>query len=155
MSLGRPEFVPGTPPGHPTAKFLCLIFLYRFFLSIVIFWCGVVFYYLYRYAAIFPRKNSTQITIAVVNYYRRSNLLPVVFLVPRGPLGSGLVHKDICGTPESTGFYELLWLLSLILRTPPPATETRDGRTRGPKGSFRTKNAIAMEIVVSSYRGSV
>ena len=22
VSLGRPEFVPGTPPGHPTAKFL-------------------------------------------------------------------------------------------------------------------------------------
>ena len=31
VSLGRPEFVPGTPPGHPTAKFLCVIFLYRFF----------------------------------------------------------------------------------------------------------------------------
>ena len=30
-SLGRPEFVPGTPPGHPTAKFLYVIFLYRFF----------------------------------------------------------------------------------------------------------------------------
>ena len=29
--LGRPEFVPGTPPGHPTAKFLYVIFLYRFF----------------------------------------------------------------------------------------------------------------------------
>ena len=35
MSLGRPEFVPGTPPGHPTAKFLYVIFLYRFFLSIL------------------------------------------------------------------------------------------------------------------------
>ena len=34
VSLGRPEFVPGTPPGHPTAKFLYWIFLYRFFLSI-------------------------------------------------------------------------------------------------------------------------
>ena len=34
VSLGRPEFVPGTPPGHPTAKFLYVIFLYRFFLSI-------------------------------------------------------------------------------------------------------------------------
>ena len=31
VSLGRPEFVPGTPPGHPTAKFLHVIFLYRFF----------------------------------------------------------------------------------------------------------------------------
>ena len=31
VSLGRPEFVPGTPPGRPTAKFLYLIFLYRFF----------------------------------------------------------------------------------------------------------------------------
>ena len=31
VSLGRPEFVPGTPPGHPTAKFLYVIFLYRFF----------------------------------------------------------------------------------------------------------------------------
>ena len=30
VSLGRPEFVPGTPPGHPTAKFLYVIFLYRF-----------------------------------------------------------------------------------------------------------------------------
>ena len=28
VSLGRPEFVPGTPPGHPTAKFLYVIFLY-------------------------------------------------------------------------------------------------------------------------------
>ena len=27
--LGRPEFVPGTPPGPPTAKFLYVIFLYR------------------------------------------------------------------------------------------------------------------------------
>ena len=34
VSLGRPEFVPGTPPGHPTAKFLYVIFLYRFCLSI-------------------------------------------------------------------------------------------------------------------------
>ena len=34
VSLGRPEFVPGTPPGHPTAKFLYVIFLYRFFLSL-------------------------------------------------------------------------------------------------------------------------
>ena len=33
VSLGRPEFVPGTPPGHPTAKFLYVIFLYRFFFS--------------------------------------------------------------------------------------------------------------------------
>ena len=31
VSLGRPEFVPGTPSGHPTAKFLYVIFLYRFF----------------------------------------------------------------------------------------------------------------------------
>ena len=31
VSLGRPEFVPGTPPGHPTAKFLYVIFIYRFF----------------------------------------------------------------------------------------------------------------------------
>ena len=31
VSLGRPEFVPGTPPGHLTAKFLYVIFLYRFF----------------------------------------------------------------------------------------------------------------------------
>ena len=31
VCLGRPEFVPGTPPGHLTAKFLCVIFLYRFF----------------------------------------------------------------------------------------------------------------------------
>ena len=31
VSLGRPEFVIGTPPGHPTAKFLYVIFLYRFF----------------------------------------------------------------------------------------------------------------------------
>ena len=31
VSLGRPEFVPGTPPGHPTAKFLYVIFLYWFF----------------------------------------------------------------------------------------------------------------------------
>ena len=35
VSLGRPEFVPGTPPGHPTAKFLYVIFLYRFFLSLL------------------------------------------------------------------------------------------------------------------------
>ena len=35
VSLGRPEFVPGTPPGHPTAKILYVIFLYRFFLSII------------------------------------------------------------------------------------------------------------------------
>ena len=28
VSLGRPEFVPGTPPGHPTAKFLYVIFVY-------------------------------------------------------------------------------------------------------------------------------
>ena len=35
VSLGRPEFVPGTPPGHPTAKFLYVIFLYRFFLSLI------------------------------------------------------------------------------------------------------------------------
>ena len=34
VSLGRPEFVPGTPPGHPTAKFLYVIFLYRFSLLI-------------------------------------------------------------------------------------------------------------------------
>ena len=31
--LGRPEFVPGTPPWHPTAKFLYVIFLYRVFFS--------------------------------------------------------------------------------------------------------------------------
>ena len=31
VSLGRPEFVPGTPPGHPTAKFLYLIFFIGFF----------------------------------------------------------------------------------------------------------------------------
>ena len=31
VSLGFPEFVPGTPPGHPTAKFLYVISLYRFF----------------------------------------------------------------------------------------------------------------------------
>ena len=31
VSLRRPEFVPGTPPGHPTAKFLYVIYLYRFF----------------------------------------------------------------------------------------------------------------------------
>ena len=31
VSLGRPEFVPGMPPGHPAAKFLYVIFLYRFF----------------------------------------------------------------------------------------------------------------------------
>ena len=37
VSMGRPEFVPGTPPGHPTAKFLYVIFLYRFFLSLI-FW---------------------------------------------------------------------------------------------------------------------
>ena len=30
VSLERLEFVPGTPPGHPTAKFLYVIFLYRF-----------------------------------------------------------------------------------------------------------------------------
>ena len=36
VSLGRPEFVPGMPPGHPTGKFLYVIFLYRFFLSIII-----------------------------------------------------------------------------------------------------------------------
>ena len=36
VSLGRPEFVPGTPPGHPTAKFLYLIFRYPFCLSIFI-----------------------------------------------------------------------------------------------------------------------
>ena len=35
VSLGRPEFVPGTPPGHPTAKFLCVISLYRFFVFIL------------------------------------------------------------------------------------------------------------------------
>ena len=34
VSLGRPEFVPGTPLGHPTSKFLYVIFLYRFFLSL-------------------------------------------------------------------------------------------------------------------------
>ena len=34
VSLGRPEFVPGTPPGYPTAKFLYVIFLYRFFFSL-------------------------------------------------------------------------------------------------------------------------
>ena len=34
VSLGRPEFVPGTLRGIPTAKFLYVIFLYRFFLSI-------------------------------------------------------------------------------------------------------------------------
>ena len=35
VSLGRLEFVPGTPPGHPTAKFLYVIFLSRcFFLSL-------------------------------------------------------------------------------------------------------------------------
>ena len=38
VSLGRPEFVPGTPPGHPTAKSLYVIFLYRFFLSIPKYW---------------------------------------------------------------------------------------------------------------------
>ena len=31
VSLGRPEFVPWTPLGHPTAKFLYVIFLCRFF----------------------------------------------------------------------------------------------------------------------------
>ena len=31
VSLGRPEFVPGTPPGHPTAKFLYVIFFIGFF----------------------------------------------------------------------------------------------------------------------------
>ena len=31
VSLGRPKFVPGTHPGHPTAKFLYVIFLCRFF----------------------------------------------------------------------------------------------------------------------------
>ena len=38
VSLGRPEFVPGTSPGHPTAKFLYVIFLYRFFLSLSMYW---------------------------------------------------------------------------------------------------------------------
>ena len=32
VSLGRPAFVPGTPPGHPTAKFpLCDFSLSVFF----------------------------------------------------------------------------------------------------------------------------
>ena len=31
VSLGRPEFVPGTPPGHPTAKFLYVNFSLSFF----------------------------------------------------------------------------------------------------------------------------
>ena len=31
---------------------------------------------------------------AVANYHRRSDLLPVVFLVPQGPLGSILVRGD-------------------------------------------------------------
>ena len=35
VSLGRPEFVRGTPPGHLTAKFLYVIFLFRFFLSLI------------------------------------------------------------------------------------------------------------------------
>ena len=35
VSLGRPEFVLGTPPGHPTAKFLYVIFLYRFLKHLV------------------------------------------------------------------------------------------------------------------------
>ena len=45
--------------------------------------------------SILPKQNSIQITIAVVNYYiavanyyRRSDLLPVVFLVPQGALGN-------------------------------------------------------------------
>ena len=36
---------------------------------------AAVFYYPYRFAVIFPRKNSIRITIAVVNYYRGSELL--------------------------------------------------------------------------------
>ena len=36
VSLGRPEFVSGTPSGHPTAKFLYVILIIGFFLSI--FW---------------------------------------------------------------------------------------------------------------------
>ena len=31
VSLGRPEFIPGTSPGHPTAKFLYVIFLIGLF----------------------------------------------------------------------------------------------------------------------------
>ena len=33
VSLGRPEFVPGTPPGHPTAKFLYFDFSLSVFFS--------------------------------------------------------------------------------------------------------------------------
>ena len=32
VSLGRPEFIPGTLPGIPATKFLYVIFLYRHFL---------------------------------------------------------------------------------------------------------------------------
>ena len=34
VSLGGPEFVSGTPPGHPTAKFLYVIFFFGFSLLI-------------------------------------------------------------------------------------------------------------------------
>ena len=44
-------------------------------MEIVVFCYRVVFHYLYRFAVIFPRKNSIEITLAVVNYYRSSELL--------------------------------------------------------------------------------
>ena len=31
VSLGRPEFAPGTPPGHPDRQIPLCDFLYRFF----------------------------------------------------------------------------------------------------------------------------
>ena len=40
VSLGHPEFVPGTPPGHPTAKFLYVIVLYRFFSLLMVGLCN-------------------------------------------------------------------------------------------------------------------
>ena len=54
---------------------------------IVFYYCGSILLSVPIYCHS-PRKSSIKIAIAVANYYRRSDLLSVVFLVSQGRLGS-------------------------------------------------------------------
>ena len=55
-------------------------------MEMVVFFCGSILQSV-PICCHFLRKNNIQLTIAVANCYRRSDLLPVVFSVPKGPLG--------------------------------------------------------------------
>ena len=46
------------------------------------------------------KQHRNWITIAVVNYYRGSDLLPVVFLVSEGPLGLGAAKETPKRVPK-------------------------------------------------------